>query len=208
MIIPLPAVALVLQRPRFPTVLPPPLSAVGLLAVGVTAPPPLVPVISVAAVVVVVVMVRAPVAITLPRVVGRPLPAMLRLPVPGGATGGGKAVLVRALVVLVVVSGVPSVTVPITHTLPLVTPVPVVSLSLSAAVRVQSVSLPVWVHVDFIASRTGLRLVLLRSLCASSGLCRQLAALWRISRFLHASADVLWRCGGPVGVWGAARRDG
>lgn len=143
-----------------------------LLAIGITVSPPLaVPVLSGPVVMIVVVMVRAPVAITLPGVVDVPLPATLRLPVPVGTIVRRHTIPVRATVRIPGVPSVPKV-ITVTFSTPVsVVSLPVVSLPVSAPVRVQSVSLPVSGSLSFIASRTGLGLVLLLSICASFSAC-------------------------------------
>ena len=173
--VPLPSIALVLHWPEVSTLVLPPSAAMRLLAIGITASPSLpTPVLPGPVVFIVVVMVRAPVTISLPGVVVSPLPATLRLPVPVGAIVR-QAIPVRAVSVTVI-SVVSSVAMTIDIAVSLLTPVPVVSVPVSAPVRVRSVSFQLF-HV-FGTFETGLGLLLFLNICMPFIPCWQNTGLW------------------------------
>lgn len=208
--------ALVLRYPGFSALLVPPPVTAGLLVPRIAASPPLrVPALPGPAIVVVVVMVRAPVTIALPRVGDGPFIVPLRVPVPVVSVMRRKAAPVRPTMVPVV-AVVPAVPIAIAIAVSLVTPVPVVSVPVSAPVRVQSVSLPVSAPVrvrsvslpvsgrlSFIASGAGLVLVLLLSVRASFAPCRWSIGLWWILGFSPTCANLLWSSRCRTGALGA-----
>ena len=173
--VPVPSIALVLHWPGVSTLVLPPSTVMRLLAIGITSSPSLpAPVLPGPVVFIVVIMVRAPVTISLPGVVVSPLPAALGLPVSVG-TIVRQAIPVRTVSVAVI-SVVSSVAMTIDVTVSLLTPVSVVSLPVSAPVRVRSVSFQLFRL--FIAFRIGLGLLLFLNIRMPFSACWQNTGLW------------------------------